>query len=71
MRSIHVRFTLAVFVVHLAVRLALIATYPDNYSMDAYQRWGGRHHLLVQDWLPATQSILWLTALFDLSLIHI
>ncbi len=65
MRSIHVRFTLAVFVVQLAVRLALIVTYPDNYSMDAYQRWGGRHHLLVQDWLPATQSVLWITALFD------
>ena len=27
--------------------------------MDAYQRWGGRAHLLVQDWLPATQTMVW------------
>ena len=62
MRSIHLRFTLVVFAVHLAVRWALIAAYPENYSMDAYQRWGGRHHLLVQDWLPATQSVVWMVA---------
>lgn len=62
MRSIHVRFTLVVFAIEFAVRLALIVTHPDNYSMDAYQRWGGREHLLVQDWLPATQSVVWLVS---------
>jgi hypothetical protein len=62
LRSSGVRFTLAVFIVELAVRLALIHSYPDNFSMDAYQRWGGREHLLVQDWLPATQSIIWLVS---------
>lgn len=61
MRSVHLRFTLVVFAIELAVRLVLIVTHPDNYSMDAYQRWGGRHHLLVQDWLPATQSVVWLS----------
>jgi len=42
----------------LGIRLALIWTYPDNFSMDGYQRWAGREHLLVQDWLPATQSVI-------------
>jgi hypothetical protein len=41
----------------LGVRLALIHAYPANFSMDGYQRWAGREHLLIQDWLPATQSI--------------
>jgi hypothetical protein len=57
------RYALAAFAFALAGRLVLIATYPTMYSMDAYQRWGGRAHLLVQDWLPATQSIVWLTNL--------
>ena len=42
-------------------RLWLIARVPDNYSFDGYQRWGGREHLLVQDWLPATQGLIHLT----------
>ena len=54
-RSRGLRFSLIVFTIELLVRVALILTYPDNYSMDAYQRWGGREHLLIQDWLPATQ----------------
>jgi hypothetical protein len=40
------------------LRLALIWAVPTNYSFDAYQRWAGREHLLIQDWLPATQSLL-------------
>ena len=40
----------------------LINTYPENYSMDAYQRWGGREHMLIQGWLPATQILIWMTA---------
>ena len=62
LRSSGVRFTLAAFIIELAVRLVLIQSHPDNFSMDAYQRWGGREHLLVQDWLPATQSIIWLVS---------
>ena len=62
MRSVLVRFTVAVFAVHMAVRWALIAAYPENYSMDAYQRWGGRDHVLVQDWLPVTQGLVWAVA---------
>jgi len=58
-RSRGLRFSLIVFTIELLVRVALILTYPDNYSMDAYQRWGGREHLLIQDWLPATQSLIW------------
>ena len=55
------RYALVAFVLALLARVGLIATHPTMYSMDAYQRWGGRAHLLVQDWLPATQSIVWLT----------
>jgi len=62
LRSTGARFTVIVFVIELTVRLALVNAYPDNFSMDAYQRWGGREHLLVQDWLPATQFFIWLTA---------
>jgi len=47
----------AAFCVALGVRLVLIWTYPDNFSMDGYQRWAGRDHILVQDWLPATQAL--------------
>jgi len=62
LRSPGARFTLAVFAIELAVRLVLLSSYPENYSMDAYQRWGGREHILIQGWLPATQSLIWLTA---------
>jgi len=62
LRSPGARFTAAVFVIELAVRLAVIQAHPENFSMDAYQRWGGREHLLVQDWLPATQFFIWVTA---------
>ena len=55
------RYALAAFGLALLARVGLIATHPTMYSMDAYQRWGGRAHLLVQDWLPATQFIVWLT----------
>ena len=51
LRSPGARFTVTVFAIELAVRLALLEAYPDNYSMDAYQRWGGREHILIQGWL--------------------
>jgi hypothetical protein len=49
------------FLLALLARLALIALAPWNFSFDGYQRWAGREHLLIQDWLPATQAILWAT----------
>ena len=62
LRSPGARFFFIAFCLQLAVRLALIDAHPNNYSMDAYQRWGGRDHLLIQGWLPATQFFVWLTA---------
>ncbi len=53
---------LAAFVLGLTSRLVLIAGWPGNYSFDAFQRWGGRDHLLVQSWLPATQSVIYAVA---------
>lgn len=53
---------LGAFAVAALVRLGLIAYNPTPYSLDGYQRWAGRDHLLVQDWLPATQSLIWLVA---------
>lgn len=50
---------LAGLMLALLMRLVLIALAPWNFSFDGYQRWAGREHLLIQDWLPATQSILW------------
>ena len=50
------------FLLALAVRLVIIGSAPWNFSFDGYQRWAGRVHLLIQDWLPATQSILWLVS---------
>ena len=53
---------LAGLVLALVMRLVLIALAPWNFSFDGYQRWAGREHLLIQDWLPATQSVLWVVA---------
>ncbi len=50
------------FLLALAVRLVVIGLAPWNFSFDGYQRWAGREHLLIQDWLPATQSVLWLVS---------
>ncbi len=46
-----------------AARVAIITAWPAAFSNDGYQRWAGREHLLVQDWLPATQAIIDLVAL--------
>ena len=51
---------LAGLLLALSMRLVLIVLAPWNFSFDGYQRWAGREHLLIQDWLPATQSILWM-----------
>lgn len=52
----------AAFVLGLVLRLLLVAISPELYSFDAFQRWAGRDHVLVQSWLPATQSVVWLVA---------
>ncbi len=49
-------------VVAFVWRVALIQFAPVAYSFDGYQRWAGRDHILVQDWLPVTQFLIWLTA---------
>ena len=46
------------FFISLFVRMGLIWAVPSNYSFDGFQRWAGRKGLLVQDWLPLTQSVL-------------
>lgn len=48
----------AAFLVALLARLLVIALVDQNFSFDGFQRWAGRDHLLVQGWLPATQSLL-------------
>lgn len=53
---------LVAFFVAFAWRVSLILLAPVPYSFDGYQRWAGRDHFLVQDWLPATQGLIWLTA---------
>ena len=47
-----------------AWRAFLLHVAPVAYSYDGYQRWAGRDHILVQSWLPVTQSIIWVTAQF-------
>ncbi|MDP2311793.1 MAG: hypothetical protein Q8P41_02735 [Pseudomonadota bacterium] len=42
----------------MGLRLTLLYTFAANYSFDGFQRWAGRDHLLVQAWLPVTQSVI-------------
>jgi hypothetical protein len=48
------------FLVQTIVRLFIIRQYPYNFAFDGFQRWAGREHLLVRDWMPATQSFIYL-----------
>ncbi|MDP2311794.1 MAG: hypothetical protein Q8P41_02740 [Pseudomonadota bacterium] len=50
---------LASFGAALAVRLLLLARFPDNIGLDGFQRWAGRDWLLVQGWLPGPQALIW------------
>lgn len=50
------------FVLGLLARVLLLVLVPENYSFDAYQRWAGREHLLVRDWLPGPQLLVWIFA---------
>ena len=43
----------------------LIVLYPGIFAFDGFQRWAGRAHFLIRDWLPATQSLIVLTSPFD------
>lgn len=47
----------AAFAIGFAWRVGLIEALPGNYSFDGLQRWAGREHVLVQDWLPALQLV--------------
>lgn len=49
---------LGAVVIALAGRLAVLAVSPLPYAFDAFQRWAGREHLLVRDWLPLTQALI-------------
>ena len=49
----------------LISRLALIFLYPGIFAFDGFQRWAGRTHFLIRDWLPATQSLIVLTSPLD------
>lgn len=53
---------LAAFALALAARVAVVVATPTPYAFDAFQRWAGREHLLVRDWLPATQAVVALVA---------
>jgi len=50
---------IAVFALSLVTRLYVVWAVPHNFSFDGYQRWAGREHILVQDWLPATQALIY------------
>lgn len=49
---------LIVVAVAFALRVAAIVQVPALYSFDAWQRWAGRGHLRVQDWMPGTQALI-------------
>jgi hypothetical protein len=52
----------AAFLVALALRVGLLVRWPANIGLDGFQRWAGRDWLLVQEWLPATQGVVWAVA---------
>jgi hypothetical protein len=58
------------FVLGLATRILVVHSYPANFSFDSYQRWAGREHVLVQDWLPGAQVLLHLLHRADFSLVE-
>lgn len=53
---------LTAFVVAIIGRVAVLVAAPTPFAFDAFQRWAGREHLLVRDWLPATQAVVVATA---------
>jgi hypothetical protein len=48
----------AVVALQFVGRGLLLWNFPYNYAFDAFQRWAGRDHLLVQAWLPVTQAVI-------------
>lgn len=49
------------FLTQTLVRFFLIWNYPHNFALDAFQRWAGKEHLLIRDWLPATQLFIYIS----------
>lgn len=49
-------------VLAFAARVWLVLRFPNNFAFDGWQRWSGREHLLVQDWLPAVQAVIFVVA---------
>ena len=47
------------FLTQTLVRLFIIWQYPYNFAFDGFQRWAGREHLLIRDWMPATQIFIY------------
>ncbi|MCK6502187.1 hypothetical protein L6R53_02075 [Myxococcota bacterium] len=50
------------FLLAAAARVAVVLATPTPYAFDAFQRWAGRHHLLVRDWQPGAQLLIALVA---------
>lgn len=46
-------------VVAFLLHVLCIRVYPWNFAFDGYQRWAGRDQILVQGWLPVTQTVIW------------
>lgn len=46
----------------LVARIWIILRFPNNYAFDGWQRWAGREHVLVQDWLPVVQLVIFVVA---------
>ncbi len=49
-------------VVGFGWRMLLVSQTPTAFAYDGFQRWAGRDHLLIQDWLPAAQLWVWAVA---------
>lgn len=43
-------------------RVWLVLRFPNNFAFDGWQRWAGREHVLVQDWLPTVQAVIFVVA---------
>lgn len=43
----------------MAAHLVVLQDFPYNFAYDGFQRWGARDHILVQSWLPFTQTLIW------------
>lgn len=51
-----------VVAVNFFARVLLVEAFPVPFAFDGFQRWMGRDWVLVQDWLPLTQLLIWAAA---------